>query len=60
MAAKGRTRPARGQTVGRWIDRMIRSLERKAAAPPRRATAQPAKGRPQLDLRRDLNLILGL
>jgi len=50
------------RTVARWLDGLIRHLERRTAAPvePRPRAAPPRAGRPPLRLRRDLNLVLGL
>lgn len=55
-------RQSHRRTVGRWIDDMIRTIERKAADPAAvRAGPDPSPGgRPALRLRRDLNLVLGL
>lgn len=62
MTADRNRRHAHRRTVGRWIDDMIRTIERKAVDPAvQRAAPQPSPtGRQPLRLRRDLGLVRGL
>jgi hypothetical protein len=62
MDTQLRRRHAQRRTVGRWIDDMIRTIERRAAsaAAVRAAPGASSAGRPALRLRRDLNHVLGL
>lgn len=62
MAPRIRRRHAHRRTVARWIDDLIRWIERRAAAPakPRPPATSPHPGRVALRLRRDLNLVRGL
>ena len=62
MTSYTRRRAAQRRTVGRWLDDLIRSIERRAEAPDAKGQAGAARQavRPSLRLRRDLELVLGL